>query len=83
MQKTVVFYPRRPIVAKLKKQPFASLTFDPKKLYTKFHQNQFTRFVLITLHMKPIKILVAVKCFKFKNVTNGGSLAQAIDFCEN
>ena len=37
----------RPILAKI--QPCASLTFDPKKLYTKFHQDPFTKFAVITL----------------------------------
>ena len=41
------FYHRRLIFEKFKKRPRASLTFDPKKLYTKFHQNPLTRFAVI------------------------------------
>ena len=47
--KTDVFWPKRPIFARIKKRPCASLTFDPKKLYTKFQQNPFTRFAVIAL----------------------------------
>ena len=47
--KTAVFWPQKADFCKNKKTLCASLTFDPKRLYTKFQQNRFTRFAVISL----------------------------------
>ena len=48
MLKTAVFWPQKANFCK------ASLTFDPKKLYIKFHQNPFARFAIIALRPENI-----------------------------
>ena len=48
MQKTAVFLPQKADFCEIKKKrPCASLSFDPKKLYTKFHKNPLSRFAVI------------------------------------
>ena len=48
MQKTAVFLPQKADFCKnLKKRPCANLSFDPKKLYTKFYKNPLISFAVI------------------------------------
>ena len=47
MQKTAVFLPQKADFCEIhKNQPCANLSFDPKKLHTKFHKNPLISFPL-------------------------------------
>ena len=49
MPKNGRFLPQKADFCEIKKKMalYVSLTFDPKKLYTKFHQNPLSRFAVI------------------------------------